>query len=176
MSTQTLSPVTRQRVIYALSAVVCAVVAFLLVGPRPEGVAGSVDVSALPWVNAGINSVTTVVLIAGFAAIRAKRVGLHRVLMTTALGLSAVFLVVYVTYHWFSAGPVRYQGDFRYVYLFVLASHILLAIVVLPLALTTWARGWFGAIADHRRIAPATFAIWLYVTVTGVLIVTMAHG
>ncbi len=176
MSSTTLDPTTRQRLIYAVSGVVCVVVAFLLLGPRPEGVAGSVDVSMLPWVNAGINSVTTVVLLAGFAAIRAKRVALHRALMTTALGLSVVFLVVYVTYHWFSAGPVRYEGDFRGFYLFVLATHVLLAIAVLPLALTTWARGWFGAIADHRRIAPATFGVWLYVTVTGVLIVTMAHG
>jgi len=175
-STTTPSPTTRQRLIYAVSAVVCAVVAFLLLGPRPDGVAGSVDVSMLPWVNAGINSVTTVVLLAGFAAIRARRVELHRALMTTALGLSAVFLVVYVTYHWFSAGPVRYEGQFRTLYLFILATHILLAIVVLPLALTTWARGWFDAIADHKRIAPATLGVWLYVTVTGVMIVTMAHG
>ncbi|MEN0064034.1 MAG: DUF420 domain-containing protein [Myxococcota bacterium] len=171
-----MNPTTRQRLIYAVSAVVCAVVAFLLLGPRPEGVAGSVDVSALPWVNAGINSVTTVVLLAGFAAIRAKQVTLHKALMTFALALSAVFLVSYVTYHWFSAGPVRYEGEFRAVYLFVLATHILLAIVVLPLALTTWARGFFGAIEDHRKIAPGTFGVWLYVTVTGVMIVTMAHG
>ncbi len=167
---------TIQRVIYAISVVVCLAVAFLILGPRPEGVAGMVDVSALPWVNAGINSLTTLVLVAGFAAIRAGRVELHKWLMTSALGLSAVFLVVYIVYHWFSTGPVRYQGDFRSLYLFVLVTHVVLASVILPLALTAWFRGWSGKVDKHRRIAPATLALWLYVTVTGVMIVGMAHG
>ncbi len=161
--------------IYALSAVVCAVVAFLILGPRPEGVAGSVDVSALPWVNAGLNSATTLCLVAGFVAIKTGRTVLHKRLMSTALGLSTVFLGVYITYHWFSAGPVHYEGSFRGLYLFVLATHIVLAAAILPLALTTWFRGWTGEVVSHRRIAPATLGIWLYVTVTGVLIVWMVH-
>ena len=165
-----------QRGIYALSGVVFLAVAFLMWGPRPEGMAGSVDVSLLPWVNAGLNTATTLVLLAGFAAIRAGRVRLHKALMTTALGLSAVFLVVYVTYHWFSTGPARYTGDYRAFYLFVLATHIVLAAVILPLALTTWFRGWSGAIPGHKRMAPATLGLWLYVTVTGVMIVGMAHA
>ena len=167
---------TVQRGIYAISAVVCFVVAFLMLGPRPEGVAGAIDVSSLPWVNAGINSLTTLVLIAGFIAIRQRNIALHRALMTTALGLSSIFLVVYITYHWFSTGPVRYQGDFRWIYLFILATHIVLAASILPLALTTWFRGWSGAVAGHRRIAPATLGLWLYVTITGVMIVGMAHS
>lgn len=165
----------RQRVIYVVSAVVCLVVAALILGPRPEGVAGAVDVSALPWVNAGINSITTGVLLAAFAAIRMGRVQLHQGLMTTALGLSALFLISYITYHWFSVGLVRYEGPLRGVYLFVLATHVVLAALILPLALTTWTRGWFGAIPQHRRLAPLTLATWLYVTVTGVIIVVMAH-
>lgn len=164
-----------QRVIGVVSVVVFLVVALLLGRRAPEG-AASVDVSMLPWVNAAINSLTTVVLVAGFAAIRSGRVGLHRVLMTSAMGLSAVFLAVYITYHWFSPGPAEYHGSFRTAYLAVLASHVVLATVILPLALTTWARGWIGAVDKHRRIAPWTLGLWLYVTVTGVMIVGMAHG
>ncbi len=165
----------RQRLIYAVSAAVCLVVAALILGPRPEGVAGTLDVSSLPWVNATINTITAGVLLAGFVAILAGRVALHRALMTTALGLSSLFLLSYVTYHWFSAGPVRYEGSLRGVYLFLLATHVVLAAAILPLALTTWTRGWFGAIQSHRRLAPLTLATWLYVTVTGVVIVVMAH-
>ena len=164
-----------QRGIYLLSVVVCAAVALLILGPRPDGVAGTVDVSALPWVNAAINATTSVLLVSALVAIKAGRVPLHRALMTTSLGLSALFLCVYITYHWFSVGPVRYDGPFRAGYLFILATHVVLATAVLPLALTAWLRGFTGAIASHRRIAPIAYAVWLYVTVTGVIIVVMAH-
>ncbi len=169
------SELVRQRVIYVVSAVVCLVVAALILGPRPEGVAGRYDVSMLPWLNASINTITTGLLIAGLVAIRTGRIALHRGLMTSALGLSFLFLLSYITYHWFSEGPVRYTGPMRGGYLFMLATHVVLASAVLPLALTTWTRGWFGAIERHRRLAPLTLAVWLYVTVTGVLIVLLAH-
>lgn len=164
------------RWVIALSATVCALVAFLLLGPRPEGVAGAIDVSLLPWVNAVINTCTTLLLLAGFAAIRAKKILLHRQLMTSALGCSAVFLVSYVIYHWFSAGPAHYGGPFRAGYLAMLASHVVLAALILPAALTTWWRGHSSQIAGHRKIAPTTLAVWLYVTSTGVLITLLAHG
>ena len=169
------SETLRQRVIYVVSAVVCAVVAFLLLGPRPEGVAGAIDVSALPWFNAGLNTLTFGLLLAGFAAIKAGRMKLHKGLMTSALGVSVVFLVSYITYHWFSEGPVRYEGPLRGLYLFVLVTHVVLAAAILPMALTTWIRGWTGAVERHRRVAPSTLAVWLYVAFTGVLIVVMAH-
>ncbi len=137
--------------------------------------AGSVDVSLLPTVNAGLNATTTTLLVLGFVAIRGKRIAVHRALMTSALATSAAFLVTYVVYHWFKVGPAVYHGDFRGLYLAILLSHIVLAAIILPLALTTWVRGWTGAIARHRRIAPATFAVWLYVSVTGVLIYWMVH-
>lgn len=163
------------RWVVAVSAAVCLVVAGLILGPRPEGVAGAVDVSALPWVNAGINSVTTGLLVAGFVAIRRRRVALHRALMTSALACSALFLLSYVVYHWFSAGPTRYEGPARGLYLVVLATHVVLAASILPAALTTWVRGFTGQIGAHRRIAPLTLAVWLYVSVSGVLITVMAH-
>jgi putative membrane protein len=163
------------RWVAALSGAVFVVVAYLLLGPRPEGVAGAVDVSVLPWVNAGLNATTAALLVAGWLAIRARRVELHRALMTTALGASAVFLVSYVVYHWFSAGPTRYEGPFRGLYLVVLLSHVVLATVILPAALTTWYRGWTGRVSAHRRVAPTTLALWLYVAVTGVAITVLAH-
>jgi putative membrane protein len=164
------------RIIAFVSILLVVVIAFLLLGPRPAGVAGAVDVSMLPWVNAGINTVTTGVLVAAFVAIRAKRVRVHRALMLTAFGLSSLFLVVYVTYHWFSVGPTPYEGRFRALYLTILLTHVLLAVVILPLALTTLGRGLRGEIPRHRPLARITLPIWLYVTVTGVLIVWMAHG
>ena len=96
--------------------------------------------------------------------------------MLTAFALSAAFLMSYVTYHTFSVGPARYEGAYRGLYLFILLTHIPLAAIILPLALTTLARGWFGAIDQHRRIAPYTLGLWLYVSVTGVAIYWMAHG
>ena len=164
-----------RRGIYGLSVVLCAAVAVLVLGPVPPGMAGLVDVSALPFVNASLNALTASLLVAGAVAVKTRRVDLHKRLMSSAFGTSTAFLLSYVTYHWFSAGPVVYQGAYRSVYLFVLLTHIVLAAIILPLALTTLARGWFGAIEAHRRIAPATLGLWLYVSVTGVLIVAMAH-
>lgn len=159
-----------------LSATICLVVAFLILGPRPEGVAGALDVGLLPWVNAALNAITTVLLVTGFAAIRARRIALHRALMTSALACSALFLCSYVVYHWFSAGPTVYEGPLRGLYLVILITHVVLASLILPAALTTWFRGYTGRIAQHRRIAPTTLAVWLYVAITGVVITLMAHG
>lgn len=165
-----------RRPILAVSALLCAAVAFLMVGPRPDGVVGWVDVSGLPAVNASLNAVTSLLLVAGFAAVRAGRRRVHRALMLTAFTSSAGFLCSYVVYHWFSAGPTRYVGDWRGPYLFVLFTHIVLAAAILPLALTTLARALSGDFARHRRLARPTLAVWLYVSVTGVLIFWMTHG
>jgi len=164
-----------RRPIAAVSGVLFAAIALLILGPRPDGVAGAVDVSFLPTVNASLNGLTTGLLLCGFAAIKARRIRIHRGFMLGAFGTSTLFLLSYVTYHWFSLGPARYQGDFRAVYLIILLTHIVLAAGILPLALTTLARALLGAFESHRRIAPVTLGIWLYVSVTGVLIYWMAH-
>jgi len=164
-----------QTPINLISAVVCVVVALLILGPRPPGVAGAFDVSMLPTVNASLNACTTLVLLSGLAAVKTRRITLHKRLMLAAFALSASFLITYVIYHTVSVGPARYEGDYRGVYLFILFTHIPLAALILPLALTTLARGWLGAIAKHRRIAPWTLGLWLYVSVTGVAIYWMAH-
>src|SRR5262245_8494925 len=126
-----------QRGVYAISIAISAIVALLILAPHPEGLQGALDVSALPWVNAAINAVTAGVLVAGFVAIRAKRIALHRRLMTTALGTSSAFLVSYIVYHTFTPGPAHYDGAWRGFYLFVLLTHVVLAALILPAALTT---------------------------------------
>ncbi len=163
------------RVIYILSAVVCAAVAFLILGPRPEGMEGALDVSALPAVNAGINSLVTVLLVIGLVLIKGKKIKAHKAVMMRAFGLSAAFLVTYVIYHWFKAGPKAYEGEYALLYYGILISHILLAMVILPLALLTLYRGWGMQVAEHRKIAKITFPIWLYVSVTGVAIYFMLY-
>ena len=163
------------KIIYILSAVICAVVAFLILGPRPEALQGKLDVSGLPKVNAAINSVVTVLLLVGFYFIKQRNFEAHKKAMLAAFGGSAAFLVTYVVYHWFKAGPAQYVGDYRGLYLFILISHIVLAVVILPMALVTLYRGWNDQRGQHRAIARITLPLWLYVSVTGVVIYAMLY-
>ena len=162
------------RIIYVLSATVAAAVAFLILGPRPSG-GGSLDVSALPTVNALLNATTTVLLLSGLAFIKTGREGLHRKAMTGAFGVGALFLVTYVIYHWFKAGPKPYVGDFKGIYLTILLTHIVLAAAILPLSMLTLYRGIRNQRAKHRKLARVTFPVWLYVSVTGVTIYFMLY-
>ena len=86
-----------------------------------------------------------------------------------------MFLVTYVIYHWFKSGPKHYEGEFMTIYLIILVSHIILAIIILPLALITLYRGWKNQVEQHRKIAKITFPIWLYVSITGVVIYWMLY-
>ena len=163
------------RLIYIVSAVLAAAVAFLILGPRPEGMEGALDVSALPTVNATLNGITGVLLVAAVVMVKGGRLEAHRTLMLAAFATSAAFLVSYVIYHWFKAGPKQYVGDFRGVYLTILLSHIVLAAVALPLQLLTLYRGWRDQRAKHRKLAKITFPLWLYVSVTGVVVYLMLY-
>ena len=163
------------RIIYIVSILIIAAVAFLILGPRPEGGGGTLDVRFLPTVNALINGVTLILLITGYVFIRKKKREKHKKVMLTAFGTSAGFLVSYVMYHWFKSGPKLYSGDFTSFYYFVLISHILLAIVITPLALITLYCGWTDQLTKHRKIAIITFPVWLYVSVTGVAIYLMLY-
>jgi len=163
------------KIILILSFVICAAVAFLILGPRPEALQGRLDVSGLPKVNASINSLTTLLLILGLVLVKQRKLEAHKKVMLSAFACSAAFLVTYVIYHWFKAGPAEYVGDYRGLYLAILISHIVLAMVILPLALTTLYRGWRGQLSKHKKIARITFPIWLYVSVTGVLIYVMLY-
>ena len=122
------------RIIYIISIIISAAVAFLILGPRPEGIEGSIDVSVLPKVNATLNSITTILLIYGYMLIRQKKRQLHKNVMLTSFGTSASFLVSYVIYHWFKSGPKEYLGDYSELYFFILITHIVLAAINVPLA------------------------------------------
>ena len=139
------------RIIYIVSLIISAAVAFLILGPRPEGIEDSLDVSGLPLVNATLNGITTILLIYGYLLIRKKQRQRHKNVMLSAFGTSGVFLASYVIYHWFKAGPKQYTGEFTEIYLFILLTHIVLAAIIIPLALITLYRGWTDNIGKHRN-------------------------
>lgn len=162
-------------IIYIVSIVVSLAVAFLILGPRPEGMEGMIDVSMLPLVNASLNGLTALLLIIGFILIRLNKQNEHKSIMLTAFGTSTLFLISYIIYHWFKSGPKPYVGDSQTLYYFILITHILLAMIIIPLALFTIYRGWTSELSKHRKIAKITLPIWLYVSATGVLIYFMLY-
>ncbi len=128
----------------------------------------------LPPIYASINGATAVLLIAAVIAIKNGKQKLHQNLMTTCIALSVVFLVMYVAYHMTSdSTPYGGEGWLRYVYFFILITHIMLSIVIIPLVLKTYARAYLKKFEQHRKIARITFPIWLYVAITGVVVYLM---
>ena len=134
------------------------------------------DVTDLPGVNATLNTVSTLLLSAGYAFIRTGRIRQHRACMLAACVTSALFLASYVVYH-LNVGSVAFtgQGPIRAVYFAVLISHIVLAALILPLALMTLLRALGARFAAHAAIARWTLPIWLYVSVTGVAVYWMLY-
>jgi uncharacterized membrane protein YozB (DUF420 family) len=122
-----------------------------------------------------LNGITTILLIVGYILIRQKKRQQHKNVMLSAFGTSGAFLVSYLIYHWFKAGPKLYTGEFTEIYLFILLTHIVLATIIIPLALVTLYRGWTDNIGKHRKIAKITLPLWLYVSVTGVVIYLMLY-
>ena len=163
------------KIIYIVSVIISGAVAFLILGPRPEGVNGSLNVSVLPKVNASINAVTTLLLAWGYFLIIKKKRRLHKNVMLSSFAMSGAFLVSYIIYHWFKSGPKSYTGDFSTFYYFILFTHIILAAIIIPLALLTLYRGWTDNIQLHKKIAKITLPLWLYVSVTGVVIYFMLY-
>ena len=139
------------------------------------GIEGALDVSKLPLLNASLNGMTTILLVIGYILIRKKKRQQHKNIMLTAFGTSAAFLVSYVIYHWFKSGPKQYTGAFPEIYFFILITHIILAAIIIPLALITLYRGWSDQLKKHRKIAKITLPLWLYVSVTGVVIYWMLY-
>ena len=128
----------------------------------------------LPPIYAAINAVTSILLLFAFWAIKNKERDLHERSIKVALLLSAIFLVLYVLYHMTSdSTPFGGQGMIRYVYFFVLISHILLSILVIPFVLITYVRAITDDFERHKKIAKITFPIWLYVTISGVVVYFM---
>lgn len=160
-------------VIGAVSAVAIGFLFWLIYFREGHGDPGEA-VNFLPYLNATFNGLSAVALVLGIRAIKQKQREVHQRFMTTALVFSALFLVSYVVYHSLHGDtPFPGQGPIRGVYFFVLISHIGLSIVALPLVLTTFYFAWTEQLARHRRLAKVTFPLWLYVSVTGVLIVAL---
>ncbi len=128
----------------------------------------------LPPIYATINGITAIVLIAGVLAIKNGNRKLHQRLMTTAIALSLAFLVMYVAYH-MTTDSTKFGGEgvIRLVYFFILISHIMLSIAVIPLVLITYVRALAEKFDKHKKIAKITFPIWLYVAITGVVVYLM---
>ena len=158
-----------------VSSLALAFIAYILLGR--SGSAGGLDLRFLPAVNAGLNAIAATLLTAGWVAIRRRNLKLHRYLMVSAFVASALFLVCYLTYHYVH-GDTRYtgQGFLRVVYFAVLISHILLSMVVVPAALTAFYFAWKRQFVRHRRLTRVALPIWLYVSVTGVIIYFMLRG
>jgi putative membrane protein len=132
------------------------------------------DLSFLPHIYASINALTAVLLVTAVVAIKNGRRRLHERLMKTCIGLSATFLVMYVAYHMTTDSTAfGGVGAIRYVYYFLLISHILLSVIITPLVLFTFSRALGGNFERHRALAKFTFPVWLYVAVTGVLVYLM---
>jgi len=156
--------------VIGLSVFLLGAVAFMYLGPELFSL--GIGRGTLPMINAWINGTTSVVLVAAFFAIRRRNIPLHRRLMWTAVCLSAVFLVFYVLQH--SSFPsAEYGGTVRGVYLFILLTHIVLAAVIVPLVLITLTRALAQRFDKHKRIARWTLPMWLYVSITGVVVYLM---
>lgn len=158
--------------IISLSIAIPIVVALLMLFPDIFHIKSeSIDFSSLPFFHAVLNGSTAILLFTGYILIKNKRAKSHKIAMLSAFILSAIFLLSYVTSKLTNA-PVPFGGEglVRYAYFFVLISHIVLSIPVLPLALFSIYRGMTGEIEKHKSLVKWTFPIWMYVAITGVLV------
>ena len=158
------------KIIIILSVLIPVVVAILF-GVKIPNVA---PLSFLPPIYATINGLTAIILIMAFFAIKNRKIVLHENLMTTAIGCSVVFLVMYVAYH-MTSDSTKFGGEgfIKYVYYFILLTHILLSIIVIPFVLITYVRAITNNFEKHKKIARITFPLWLYVAVSGVIVYLM---
>lgn len=130
--------------------------------------------SFLPPIYATINGVTAFLLIVAVLAIKNGKRQLHQNIMTGCIALSFVFLVMYIAYHMTSdSTPFGGEGVIKYFYYFILLTHIILSVAIIPLVLLTYARAYLKNFERHRKLAKITFPIWLYVAVTGVVVYIM---
>lgn len=156
--------------ITALSIIIPIAVAilFLVKIPNVE------PLSFLPPIYATINGLTAVLLVAAVIAIKKGNKKLHEQLNTTAIACSLLFLVMYVAYH-MTSDSTKFGGEglIKYVYYFILITHILLSIIIIPFVLTTYMKAKLTRFVEHKKIAKVTFPLWLYVAVTGVIVYLM---
>ena len=135
-----------------------------------------IPVSQLPAVNAALNSLSAILLVGGYLFIKSRNIKAHKACMLSAFGSSILFLASYLVYHYqVGSVPFKGQGGIRLVYFTILLTHTILATTVAPLALVTLFRAFKERFDAHRRIARWTFPIWLYVSVTGVIVYWMLY-
>lgn len=135
-----------------------------------------IDYEVLPTVNATLNALSGILLLTGYVLIRRRQINAHRNAMLAAFGSSTLFLVCYLVYHAeVGSRPFPAQGPVRIVYFTILISHVILAAAILPMAITTLSRGLKGQYSRHVRIAKWTFPMWMYVSVTGVIVYLMLY-
>ena len=161
-----------KRLIWILSIIIFLVILILSRLPKSSDIPSWAGI--LPAINALLNGTTFIVLLFSFYFIRRKKISIHRKLNITASILSVFFLIFYVTFHSFGV-ETRFPIDnsLRPLYLFILSTHIILAAIVLPLVLLSLYRGLTMQVARHRKIARWAYPIWLYVTLTGVIVYLM---
>lgn len=160
-------------IVAILSVVLVGIVAVLFFLPAYKSEVGF-DIQVLPLLNAIFNSFTFLFLLTALVAIMKKNIRMHRTFILAAFVTTTLFLASYVTYHFLSEStPYGGEGIMRGIYFFILLTHILLAIVVVPLALLSLFRGLANQVDKHRKIARWTMPIWLYVSITGVLVYLM---
>lgn len=167
----TISSKTINIVIAVISVAVPALVIAMLKITPPE-IAHTLNLNVFPKLHAFINSGTTICLLTGLFFIKNKNSRSHRLAMLTALMLSVVFLLSYVVYHTLKAEDSKFGGEglIRYVYFFILISHIILSAVVLPFVLKTFSFAFQNNFVQHKKWAKFTYPLWLYVAITGVLV------
>ncbi len=135
-----------------------------------------IPVEQLPTLNAALNATCTLLLLLAYRHIRARRIEQHRRTMLAAFATSVVFLISYLIYHWqVGSKPYTGEGVMRTIYFAILIPHIILAAAVVPLALVTLRRGLIRDDVRHRQIARITLPIWLFVSVTGVIVYAMLY-
>ena len=155
----------------AVVSIVIPVVVAVLFGVKIPNVA---PLSFLPPIYASINGLTAVLLIVAVLAIKKGNQRLHQNVMTLNITLSLLFLILYIAYH-MTSDSTSYGGEgvIRYVYYFILITHIVLSIAIVPLVLRTYAKAYLKDYKGHRALAKYTFPIWLYVAITGVVVYVM---
>lgn len=150
-----------------------AVVALFSIRLKQFGIE-TTPLTFLPPIYATINAITAILLVVAVLAIKNGKITLHKQLMTSAIVCSVLFLVMYIAYH-MTTDETKFGGEgfIRYIYFFILATHIILSIVVVPMVLVTYVRALSNQFENHKKIAKITFPIWLYVAVTGVVVYLM---
>lgn len=159
-----------------VSSAALSFLAWLLLVPH-AAIGGQTDLSFMPAVNASFNALSATLLLSGYLSIKAGKMALHKRLMVSAFASSSLFLVGYIVYH-YAHGDTKYTGTgaMRTVYFAILISHILLSTLVVPMALASFYYAFRERFITHAKLARVLFPIWLYVSVTGVLIFFMLRA